>query len=191
MITIVSGLPRSGTSMMMRILTAGGIPPLVDGVRCADTDNPHGYFEYEPVKHTREDPEWLEQADGRAVKMVYKLLYDLPLDRPYQVVFMQRALKEVIASQDAMLARLGGVASGAGRPAAMHDLVGTFAAEIARFKAWVKTQPLFRVHYVNYNNLLAEPAPILAALNAFLGGGMDATALAAAIDPTLYRQRSG
>ncbi len=190
MITIVSGLPRSGTSMMMRILAAGGLPPLVDHVRAADIDNPHGYFEYEPVKSTREDPAWLDQADGCVVKMVYKLLYDLPVDRPYQVVFMQRALKEVIASQNAMLARRGQPAPDVSAPA-VHALVGAFAAEIARFKAWVKPQPQFRVHYVNYNNLLSEPAPVLAALNAFLGGGLDPAALATAIDPALYRQRSG
>ena len=90
MITIVSGLPRSGTSMMMRILEAGGMPVLVDAARPADVDNPNGYYEFEPAKSIREDASWLTQAEGRAVKMVYKLLYDLPPDRAYHVLFLQR-----------------------------------------------------------------------------------------------------
>lgn len=196
MITIVSGLPRSGTSMMMRILEAGGMPILSDGVRAADMDNPNGYYEFEPVKSTREDASWLALAEGRAVKMVYKLLYDLPADRAYRVVFMQRALKEVVASQNRMLARLGtaapSAAPGAGSPPAAgeHALVGALADEVAAARSWLRTQLNFQVLYVNYNQLLASPTENIGRLNAFLGGGWNESAMQLVVDPALYRQRA-
>src|SRR5574337_153211 len=99
-ITIVSGLPRSGTSMMMQMLHRGGIPAVTDEIRSADEDNPKGYYEFEPVKKTKEDASWLARAGGKVVKMVYRLLYDLPGDYAYHVVFMRRNLREVIASQN-------------------------------------------------------------------------------------------
>ncbi len=187
-ITIVSGLPRSGTSMMMRVLEAGGIPALTDNERAADSDNPNGYYEFEPVKCTRDDPSWLTQAEGRAVKMVYKLLYDLPAGLACRVVFMQRALKEVAASQDAMLERLG--RSEAGGRAKGHALVSALAAEVAACKAWLKTRPEIQVTYVNYNRMLEDPAAAAAGLNASLGGGLDEAAMRAAVDPKLYRKRA-
>ena len=186
MITIVSGLPRSGTSMMMRILEAGGMLVLTDGVRSPDDDNPNGYYEFEPVKNTRNDSSWLAAADGKAVKMVYKLLYDLPPDRPYSVIFMQRALKEVVASQTRMLARLGQAPAG---PSDEHTLVGTFAAEVAGVRAWLRERSCFRVLCVNYNGLVDAPAVPLNAVNAFLGGHLDEAAMCRVIDPNLYRQR--
>ena len=94
-LTIVSGLPRSGTSMMMRMLDQGGLPAIIDGVRTADDDNPAGYYEFEAVKQTKEDPSWLENSEGKVVKMVYRLLYDLPTDRTYRVVFMRRKMEEL------------------------------------------------------------------------------------------------
>ena len=106
-VTVVSGAPRSGTSMMMRMLAVGGIAPLTDGVRVPDTDNPHGYYEYEPVKRTKADDSWLGQAAGRAVKMVHLLLRDLPADRSYRVILMRRDLTEMVTSQRRMLERLG------------------------------------------------------------------------------------
>jgi hypothetical protein len=188
MITIVSGLPRSGTSMMMRILEAGGLPVLVDDARPADADNPNGYYEFEPVKSTRENPSWLSQADGRGVKMVYQLLYDLPPDRSYRVIFMQRALKEIVASQNKMLSRLG--RENMGGPTDEHTLVASFAAEIAKAKAWLRERPNFQTLFVNYNRLLDDPAPILSAVNQFCGDALDETAMRKVVDPSLYRQRT-
>ena len=104
-IIIVSGLPRSGTSMMMRMLEAGGIPPLIDNLRRPNEDNPGGYYEFEPVKRTKQDPSWLTTAGGKVVKMVYRLLYDLPTGYEYRVIMMRRTLEEVLASQEAMLKR--------------------------------------------------------------------------------------
>ena len=107
-VIIVSGLPRSGTSMMMQMLEAGGIEILSDGERQADDDNPKGYYELEAVKKTKDDASWVETATGKAVKMISQLMLDLPLDREYRVIFMRRDLQEILASQAKMLARRGG-----------------------------------------------------------------------------------
>ena len=104
-ITIVSGLPRCGTSLMMQMIDAGGLRALTDEARAPDEDNPRGYYELEAVKRTNQDPSWLDAAGGKVVKMAYLLLYDLPADRSYRVVFMKRDLREVVQSQAAMLAR--------------------------------------------------------------------------------------
>src|SRR5262245_41311102 len=106
-VTVVSGLPRSGTSLMMQMLAAGGMAVLTDELRGPDPDNPRGYYEFEPVKRTRHDPSWLVGAPGKAVKLVHLLLYDLPAEYSYRVIFMKRRLSEVLASQRAMLDRQG------------------------------------------------------------------------------------
>ncbi len=184
-ITIVSGLPRSGTSMMMRMLQAGGLPPLTDDVRRPDEDNPLGYYEFEAVKQTKKDPSWLDQAAGRAVKMVYRLLYDLPADYSYRVIFMRRNLDEVIASQDVMLSRRGRRADTLSR----DRLRGLFAEQMREFEEWAARRPSFQILYVSYNDVLVDPKAAAKAVNAFLGGQLNAEAMVKVIEPSLYRQR--
>jgi hypothetical protein len=184
-LTIVSGLPRSGTSLMMRMLDAGGISALTDALRAPDPDNPNGYFEFEPVKRTKADPSWLNDATGRAVKMVYLLLADLPPGREYRVVFMRRDLREVIASQAAMLERQGKRGGGL----APEQLATMYAAQVDKTLAWLRAQPGFQLLEVDYNRLIADPGPAVEALDTFLGGGLDCAAMQAAVDPALYRQR--
>jgi len=184
-ITIVSGLPRSGTSMMMQMLEAGGMPVLVDSVRQTDEDNPRGYYEFEPVKKTADDPSWLDRAAGKAVKMVYRLLYDLPKDHTYRVVLMQRDLGEVVASQERMLARQAGGGDGLA-PARAAEL---FRSELRRFELWAARQPHLAVFTVNYADAIADARREAGRVAAFLGGGLDAAAMAAAVDPALYRNR--
>ena len=106
MIVVVSGLPRSGTSLMMQMLEAGGLPILMDDRRPADADNPRGYYEFQPVKTLDKDNSWMAQAEGKAVKVVSLLLYHLPPGHDYKVLFMERTIAEVLASQTAMLKRL-------------------------------------------------------------------------------------
>ncbi len=185
-LTIVSGLPRSGTSMMMRMLEAGGIPALTDNLRVADEDNPRGYYEFEPVKKTKEDATWLHTANGRVVKMVYRLLYDLPPDRNYDVVFMRRRLEEVVASQDVMLARKG--KEGGALP--QDKLIALFRQQLDEFDRWIRSQPCFRIHYVSYNDILQNAGPIVGEINAFLGGKLNVPAMTAVVEPELYRQRA-
>jgi hypothetical protein len=184
-VTIVSGLPRSGTSMMMRMIDAGGIPVLTDQVRRPDQDNLRGYYEFEPVKRTKENPSWLDLAGGKVVKMVYRLLYDLPADREYRVVFMQRNLEEVVASQDVMLSHRGREAGNL----PTEKLIGLFKQQAAEFDAWVRKQPNFRTLYVNYNEALRDPRVTAEMVNQFLGGGLDTEAMVKVVEPELYRQR--
>src|SRR5262245_12295550 len=106
-ITIVSGLPRSGTSMMMSMLEAGGLGALTDGIRAADEDNPKGYYEFERVKKIKQDTAWLADAKGRVVKMISQLLLDLPAAYQYRIIFMRRNIDEILASQKQMMVRRG------------------------------------------------------------------------------------
>ena len=184
-VTIVSGLPRSGTSMMMRMLEVGGMPVLVDNIRVADDDNPRGYYEFEPVKQTKRDASWVQQAPGKAVKLVYRLLYDLPADYQYRVLFMRRNLNEVLASQRKMLAR-----DGRGDDVDDGEMAALFRAELAKFDAWVKKQPNFTLIDVQYNELLSEPEPVIHRVAEFLDGSVDRESMAQVVDKSLYRNRT-
>jgi hypothetical protein len=184
-VTIVSGLPRSGTSLMMQMLQAGGMRLLTDGRRAPDEHNPHGYFEHEGVKHGRNDLSWLEQAGGKAVKVVHLLLLHLPTDRNYRVIFMVRNLEEVIASQRVMLKKQG-------RSAATLDderLAGIFDKQIAMVRQWLAERPNFLVLYVNHSDVIDHPAVTAGQINLFLGGNLLVANMADAVNPALYRQR--
>ena len=185
-LTIVSGLPRSGTSMMMRMLEQGGMPVIVDYCRRADDDNPNGYYEFEAVKNTKDDQTWLNDSAGKAVKMVYKLLYDLPKTQPYRVLFMRRKLDEVLASQRTMLERHGGGHDGISD----ERMAKLFLAELTAFEEWLKRQPHIKCMDVDYNRIQREPAAELGRVNDFLGGGLDVRAMTDVVDSALYRSRS-
>jgi hypothetical protein len=184
-LTIVSGLPRSGTSMMMRMLEAGGMPVLIDDIREPDDDNPRGYYEYEAVKRTKQDPSWLEGCEGKAVKMVYRLLYDLPTDRQYRVLFMRRRLAEVLASQRTMLQRKGAPADAA-MDAQMEAL---FRRELSAFEEWVVQQSHIKLIDVDYNRIQSDPSAEIGRVHEFLGGGLDMSEMVAVVDASLYRNR--
>lgn len=184
-IVIVTGLPRSGTSMMMKMLEAGGVSPLCDGVRSADSDNPNGYYEFEPVKQTRTDSRWLKDAPGRVVKMVYSLLYDLPADRQYQVLFMRRDLNEILASQSQMLANMN-IVSGVDD----SRMAGLFEREINRFQHWLSKAAHINSIEVPYNDVASGRATPISSINEHLGGRLDVSAMLSVVDPSLYRNRS-
>jgi hypothetical protein len=171
--------------MMMQMIDQGGIPALKDEIRVADEDNPKGYYEFEPVKKTKQDPSWLERAGGKVVKMVYRLLTDLPDGYSYKIIYMRRKLEEVIASQNVMLERSG--KEGGGLPD--DKLLEVFRAEIDKSNKWLAEQPNFDVLYINYNEMLQDPAPQVARINEFLGGDLDTQAMMAVVDPALYRQK--
>lgn len=170
---------------MMQMVDKGGIPALTDKIRAADEDNPKGYYEFEPVKKTKEDPSWLAEARGKVVKMVYRLLYDLPTDHRYRIVFTRRKLEEVIASQNVMLDRQ----SKEGGGLSDDKLLDVFRAELERAYQWIDEQPNFEVLYVDYNEMINDPAAQVAKINDFLGGGLDTDAMMNVVDPSLYRQR--
>lgn len=185
-ITIVSGLPRSGTSMMMKMLEAGGIPPYTDNIRVADDDNPKGYFEFERVKKLPDgDTEWVANAEGKAVKVISALLVHLPPGYSYRVLFMQRNMDEILASQKQMLIR-------SGKPTDQvsdEQLAEMYTRHLARVKAWLADQANFSVIYLDYNRMLVDPQPYASQVNQFLGGIMNSLAMAAVVDSNLYRQR--
>lgn len=185
-IVVVSGLPRSGTSMMMRMLDAGGVPILTDGLRLADDDNPNGYYEFEPIKRVKQDPSCLSGAAGKAVKAVYALLYDLPAEHHYRVILMRRPLEEVVASQQVMLRRRG--ERGASLDPA--QLMAAFRIQLDRLLAWLAARPNFEVLDVSYPEVLRDPARWAGEIAEFLGGGLDTEAMAAAVDPSLHRNRT-
>jgi Sulfotransferase domain len=185
-VTIVSGLPRSGTSMMMQLLEAGGLPVLTDQTRRPDEDNPKGYYELEAVKQVREDAAWLDDAQGKVVKMVYRLLYDLPPDRQYRVVFMKRDLEEVIASQDEMLNRLGTKS----KDIDAGQLSEIYRRQLGEIEEWLEEQPNFHFVSVRYKDVLVNPERVVREINAFLDNTLDEAAMLEVPDPNLYRQRA-
>jgi len=185
-IVIVSGLPRSGTSMMMKMLEAGGIPPLTDNLRAADEDNPKGYYEFERVKKLKEgDTAWLPEAQGKAVKVISALLTHLPGAYTYKVIFMHRAIPEILASQRKMLIRRGE------DPDKVSDaeLAALFQKHLAQVEAWLAAQPHVQRLDIDYNQIVQDPEPFIARLDAFLPNRLDTQAMSAVIDPSLYRQR--
>lgn len=184
-ITVVSGLPRSGTSLMMQMLHAGGLPALTDGLRTADENNLRGYLEYEPVKRLRTDRSWLPQARGHVVKIIHLLLRDLLLDGTlqYRIVFMQRPIEEVIASQHSMLQREG--KSGAD-PAVLKK---AFESQLAQLQAWLVNQPGIDVLDMPYHRVIGQPQAVADDLAGFLGLPLNTAAMVQAVDPALHRQR--
>lgn len=185
-VVIVSGLPRSGTSMLMKAIHAGGIEPIIDHIRQADEDNPKGYYEFEPVKKTKEDASWLENAAGKVVKMVYRLLYDLPTDHSYRVIFTQRNLKEVLASQNKMLERSGNGGGGISD----EQMESLFTAELGKCEKWLAERPNLKVLYINHRDMINDGLAQAQKINDFLDGGLDIDAMVAVVDPTLYRNRN-
>lgn len=187
MITIVSGLPRSGTSLMMQMLHLGGAPVLADGLREADANNPKGYLEFEKVKALQKDDSWLPDAEGKTVKIISHLLFELPTDREYKVVFMLRPVSEVRSSQESMLKRLGRQ----GAPVSPAQLEKVFAKHLEDVKSWLAKHPMFQVHYVQYHDILANPRAESEKISAFLGGTLDVDKMVTAVDASLYRERKG
>ncbi len=184
-IIIVSGLPRSGTSLMMQILAAAGLPLLIDHSRPADQNNPRGYFEFEPVKHLKEQKDWLKQAQGKAVKIISHLLKELPADYFYKVIFMQRNLDEVIASQNKMLKNLG-------KPQGKlsdEQLKRYFEHHLQETFQWLSRMPNFEVQIVHFEQLFSNPQQILDEISLFLSHPIDLSKTVNVVDPQLYRTR--
>jgi hypothetical protein len=185
MIVVVSGLPRSGTSLMMQMLRAGGLPVLTDNERKPDEDNPRGYFELEKVKKIKQDNSWLDEAESKCFKMVSMLLYDLPRERRYKVIFMLRDMAEILASQARMLERLG-----KGRGPADAEMRDYFEAHLAQLKPWLEARENMDVFFCNYNDLMSQPKAWVSRTAGFLDMDLDEDRMLAAVDNTLYRNRS-
>jgi len=184
-ITIVSGLPRSGTSMMMKMLAAGGLEPLTDNIRAADEDNPKGYFEFERVKQIENDKVWLEDARGRVVKLISALLKHLPPSYNYKVIFMRRAMPEILASQRQMLIRRGEPAD----TVPDDKMAAMFNQHVAQVESWLAAQPNIEILYVSYNEVMKDSRPHAERINIFLGGSFEVDEMISVVDRALYRQQ--
>jgi hypothetical protein len=183
-ITIVSGLPRSGTSLMMRMLAAGGMTLLTDSERAADSDNPGGYYEWEPAKLLPKQPELIDQAEGKAVKIISQLLLSLPEGRSCKVIFMERPFGEMLASQDEMLRRRGKAGS------VSHDVVTrAFTKHLDEVRVWLGSRREISVYRLAYADVVNDPLGSSQAIENFLLLDLDVKAMAQQIDSSLYRNR--
>ncbi len=171
--------------MMMKMLHAGGMEVLTDHIRAADEDNPEGYYEFERVKRIENDQAWLDDAQGKAVKMISALLKHLPPAFHYQVIFMQRSMGEVLASQKKMLIRRGEYSD----KVSEGEMAAIFERHLAQVEAWLGEQPNMEVIYVRYDQVLQDSVAQADRVNQFLGGLLDAQAMSQVVDPALYRQR--
>jgi len=186
-VVIVSGLPRSGTSMAMKMLEAGGMELVVDNVRTADVDNPKGYYEDERVKNLAEmeDTSWFRAARGKVIKVVSSLLNYLPTDNAYKVIFMRRNLHEVLASQAKMLERRGEKSQ-----TEDQELLAMYEAHLDKVEFQLRFRPHFEALYVNYADVVSDPLSQARLMAGFVGGGLDVSKMAAAVDGSLYRNRA-
>ena len=185
-ITVVSGLPRSGTSMMMKMLVAGGMDILTDNTRIPDDDNPRGYYELEKVKALKNgENEWLSEAQGKAVKIISALLQHLPPQYQYKIIFMRRDLNEILASQKQMLVRRGETTD------KIDDdtLGGLFQKHLLQVEKWISQQPNIGVTYVNYNDTLQNPEPDIQKVIQFLDMSLDKSLMQGVPEKNLYHQR--
>lgn len=187
-IVIVSGLPRSGTSMMMRMLDAGGLAIMTDAVRTADVDNPKGYYEYERVKdlEKEKDKSYIKEGRGKALKVISWLIKDLPDDNRYKVIFMRRDLGEVIASQNKMIKNRG--ETDTSDDAAMVD---AYMNHLAGVRVMVRKRDNVEMIEVRYDETVKDPAATARAVNTFLGGKLDEAKMKEAVDAELYRNKKG
>jgi len=184
-IILVSGLPRSGTSMMMQMLEAGGIEPLVDGVRKADEDNPKGYYELERIKALDTDSAWLGSACGKAVKIISFWLYHLPRENNYKIIFMQREMAEILASQKTMLIRRGQPTDSTSD----QVMAEKFNIHLKKLSNWLDQQNNMQSIDIYYNKIILNPAEQSQKINRFLGNRLDVDKMAGVVDSSFYRQR--
>jgi hypothetical protein len=184
-IIVVSGLPRSGTSMMMKMLNAGGIEPVTDNIRSADEDNPKGYYELEKVKQLDKDNSWVATCRGKALKVISMLIKPLPSTERYKIIFMRRKMEEILASQKQMLIRRGQPTDTI-LDAKMAEM---FEKHLKDIELFIEKQANMDCLYISYNEVLERPAENVEKVNRFLGGALHAEAMLEVVDRALHRQR--
>ncbi len=186
-IVVVSGLPRSGTSMTMKMLEAGGLSTIVDGIRTADEDNPKGYYEDERVKDLgeMEDKSWLAGAKGKAIKVISYLLKDLPQSHNYKVLFMRRDFREVLASQAKMLERRGEASESSD-----ERMIELYEDHLWKVNRLLRRSPHIDALDVRYTAVLEDPAAEARKIHDFLGLPLDVEKMAGVVDARLYRNRA-
>lgn len=181
-ITVVSGIPRSGTSMMMAMLQAGGMPVLSDGRRLPDEHNPRGYLEYEPARNLRAGAAWLEAARGHAVKIVSFHLFDMPICYEYRVLFMERGTAAIAASQERMATALAKAPAGHSA-----EIAGLLTTHLTHVKQWLPEQRHIRTLFINFEATRLNPDQTARRVQLFLSRPLDVDAMTASVDPPCQR----
>ena len=185
-IVIVSGLPRSGTSMMMKMLTEGGLSAVVDSLRQADEDNPNGYFEIEASKALKDgDKRWLYDAQGKVVKVISYLLEFLPDDLSYDIIFMEREIGEILASQQKMLQRRNEKSTHSDA-----EMEAQFREHLRAVKYWAARKTNMRILFVKYSEMVKDPESLCKSIVDFLEIPLDLQAMQSVPNQSLYRNRS-
>ena len=185
MLYIVSGLPRSGTSMLMRMLEAGKIEILSDEIRQPDIDNPKGYYEYEPVKNLADDASWIKNIDNRGIKIISHLLPYLPADRSYKLLFILRPIEEILISQKKMLEHSKEPLD----DAKQKRMTLKFQDHLYQIRLWIARQPNIDCLFFKYIDIINEPLGCAQKISAFLDNQCDPHLMADVVDPGLYRNR--
>ena len=186
MITVVSGIPRSGTSLMMQMLSAGGMEVVSDGQRSADANNPRGYYELEAVKSLAQNSRLMAQAEGKTVKVISSLLEHLPHGYEYRILFMRRPLGQILASQERMLQRLGQAPG----PTSPEQMIKAFERHLQKLNNWLLGRTNIAVLYVEYEAVLQNPLAEASRISQFLRRDLDLNAMVSAVDATLHRERA-
>jgi len=187
-VMVVTGLPRSGTSMVMQMLAAGGVAVLSDELRAADEDNPRGYLEFEPVKNLRKDSNWLFEARGRAIKIIAPLLFALPPGLPCRVILCERDLDEVLDSQACMLLHRNQLL--AVPPERRRILKDEYRRTLQAAKAMLVRRPSTQLLVIEHRIAISNAVLAAEKINTFLDGGLDVARMAAAVEPVLHRHRA-
>jgi len=185
-VIIVSGLPRSGTSMMMKMLAEGGLSAVVDSLRQADEDNPNGYFEIESSKSLKDgEKKWLYDAQGKVVKVISYLLEFLPDDLSYDIIFMEREIGEILASQQKMLMRRNETSM-----LSDVEMEAQFREHLRAVKYWTARKPNMRILFVKYSEMVNAPETLCQSIVDFLEMPLDLKAMQSVPSQSLYRNRS-
>lgn len=180
-ITIVSGLPRSGTSMMMQLLKHGGCELLTDNIRQNDENNPKGYYEYEKVKQLPTNSDWLNEAEDKVVKIISHFITFLPNNHHYKIIFMQRPIAEVLLSQQKML--------GKDIDTMPYGMEALFTKQLEQSKKYIINQSNMELLCVNYNDVIFNPEAELLKINDFLGKQLSINEMLKGVDVSLYRNK--
>ena len=184
-IIVVSGLPRSGTSMMMQILEAGGVEILTDNLRSPDSDNSKGYYEYEKVKNLHKDNYWLKKCQGKTIKIVSNLIKNLRSDMEYKIIFMERDITEVLSSQSKMLKN-----AGLNDSSSDMELKNIFLNHIKEIKIWLQNQTHMEILFVNHKDCIYNSEFVCQDILRFLDMNLNYEEMVKVVDVTMYRNRS-
>ncbi len=185
MITVVSGLPRSGTSLMMQILEVNGFDILTDNVKTADESNPKGYYEYGKVKKIIKDNNWISEAEGKTIKVIVQLLFYLPLNFNYKIILMERNIDEILDSQAKMLQMLGNK-----KQIPSDILRKTFQQQMDKSINWMQLQPNIESVRISFGNLFRSPDEELKKLIHLFDGKIEYDISRNVINPALYREKT-